>query len=58
MGASKSGLTMQLGLRGYPNTDNKVRFDAGTGKQYTSWVVGVKRREAPYPDQESDRSKS
>jgi hypothetical protein len=54
MGVSKSGLTMQLGLRGYPKNDNKVRFDAGTGKQYTSWIVGVKRREALDPDQDLD----
>jgi hypothetical protein len=36
IGVSKNGLIMQLGLRGYPKTDNKIRFDAGTGKQYTS----------------------
>jgi hypothetical protein len=54
MGASKSGLIIQLGLRGYPKTDNKVRFDAGTGKQYTSLIVRVKRREAPNPDQDDD----
>jgi hypothetical protein len=51
---SKSGLIMQLGLRGYPKTDNKVRFNAGTGKQYTSWIVGVKRREALDLDQDED----
>ena len=54
MGVSKSGLIMQLGLRGYPKTDNKVRFDAGTGKQYTSWIVGIKRRDSPDPDQDDD----
>jgi len=46
LGVSKSGLIMQLGLRGYP----KVRFDAGAGKQYTSWILGIKRKEAPDPD--------
>jgi hypothetical protein len=45
MGVSNSGLIMQLGLHGYPKTDNKIRFDAGTGKQYTSWIVNMKRRE-------------
>jgi hypothetical protein len=54
VGVSKSGLIMQLGLRGYPKTDNKVRFDAGAGKQYTSWIVGIKRKEGPDPDQECD----
>ena len=54
MGVSKSGLIMQLGLRGYPKTDNKVLFDAGPRKQYTSWIVGIKRREGPDPDQDCD----
>jgi hypothetical protein len=54
MGVSKSGLIMQLGLRGYPKSDNKVQFDAGTGKQYTSWIVGIRRKEGPDPDQECD----
>ena len=54
MGVSKNGLIVQLGLRGYPKMDSKVRFDAGTGKQYTSWIVGVKRREGPDPDQDED----
>jgi len=54
MGVSKSGMIMQLGLRGYPKNDNKVRFDAGICKQYTSWIVGIKRREALDPDQDDE----
>ena len=54
MGVSKSGIIMQLGMRGNPKTVNKVRSHAGTGKQYTSWIVGVTRREAPDPDQDDD----
>jgi hypothetical protein len=54
MGVSKSGLITQLGLRGYPKTDNKVWFNAGAGKQYTSWIVGIKRREALDLDQDDD----
>jgi hypothetical protein len=54
MGVSKSGVLLQLGPRGYPNTDSKVRFDAGAGKQYTSWIVGIKRRDGPDPDQDDD----
>ena len=54
MAVSKSGLIMQLGLRGYPKTDTRVRFDVGAGKQYTSWIVGIKRRDGPDPDQDED----
>ncbi len=42
MGVFKSSLIMLLGLRGYPKTNNMVRFDAGAGNQYTSWIVDIK----------------
>jgi hypothetical protein len=54
VGVSKSGVLMQLGLRGYPKSDKKVRFDTGAGKQYTSWIVGIKSREALDPDQDDN----
>jgi hypothetical protein len=53
-GLTKTGLLVQLGQRGYPKTFKKVHFDAGAGKQYTAWIVGVKIRDAPVMDQDSE----
>ena len=46
-GVSTSGVMMHLRLRGYPKTPNKVRFDAGAGSEYTSWVCGLRPKEDP-----------
>lgn len=32
----------QLATRGYPKTENKVRFDSGEGVENTKWICGVR----------------
>ena len=44
-GVSKSGIVTQLAFRGYPKS-SKIRFDPGSGVVNTSWIMGMRERQA------------